>query len=144
MINEPNLEKAKNSIRKSEKPIAVQAQDSTFNRKILEYGRFDTLILPTKTKSQRTLRKIELGIDYVGTKAASKNKVTLALDLDQIKALNKKQKAEELEKLIQTLKILRKTKTKFTIINPNSKQTALSLLLSAGASSQQAKQAINS
>jgi len=144
IINESNIEKAKNQIRKSEHPIAVQAQDYTFNRKLLEYGRFDTLILPSKTKNQRTLRKIEIGIDYIATKAATKNKVTLSLNLNQIKSLEKKQKAIELEKLIQTLKILRKSKTKFTILNQNSKQTALSFLLSAGASSQQAKQAINS
>ena len=142
-INITNIEKVKIQIRKSESPIAVQAQNNTFNRKMLEYGRFDTLILPTKTKNRRTPKRIELGIDYVSTKAATKNKVTIAFDLNQIKTLDKKQKAIELEKLIQTLKMLRKTKTKFQLINTKSQQTALAFLLSVGASSQQTKQAID-
>ena len=82
-INITNIEKVKIQIRKSESPIAVQAQNNTFNRKMLEYGRFDTLILPTKTKNRRTPKRIELGIDYVSTKAATKNKVTIAFDLNQ-------------------------------------------------------------
>jgi len=42
MISTNNIEQAKRLIKNSkEKPILVKAQDDHFNRKILEYGKFD-------------------------------------------------------------------------------------------------------
>ena len=48
MINTQNIEQAKNLIKETietkENPIIVKAQSPDFNRKILEYGKFNILL----------------------------------------------------------------------------------------------------
>ena len=43
MIDTKSVEVARKEITRASKPAIVKAQDDAFNRKILEYGRFDVL-----------------------------------------------------------------------------------------------------
>ena len=43
MINFSNLEQAKRAISKEEYPKIILAQNDEFNRKIIEYGKFDII-----------------------------------------------------------------------------------------------------
>src|SRR3989344_5888806 len=69
IISTDKIEEAKKMIRQAEKPIIVKAQDVEFNRKILEYGRFDVLFSPESLQGKRSLRSIDSGLDYVMVKA---------------------------------------------------------------------------
>lgn len=140
MINTTNINEARKQIPKTAHPIIIQAQDDAFNRKILEYGKFDILLFPDKTPRQDKLRTLDSGMNHIQSKIATKNKITIAYDLNKIRSLDKKQKAIELSRIKQNLKTFRKAKTKFKLVNVKDKKDAQDFLLSLGASSQQTKQ----
>ncbi|MDO8508640.1 MAG: hypothetical protein Q7S27_03060 [Nanoarchaeota archaeon] len=144
MISTTNIEHAKNLIKKStEKPIIVKAQNLEFNRKILEYGKFD-IILSIESTSQRedTPKSIDSGLNHVLGKIASKNNISLGIDLKEIQSLDKKQKAIRISKIIQNIKVAGKTKTKIKLLNFKDKRIAFSFLISLGASTNQASEAV--
>lgn len=145
MISTANLEQAKKQIKimkelEKEKPVIIEAQDDSFNRKILEYGHFDILLSPEKGKRKDSLRQRDSGLNHVLAKIASKNKVAIGFDLKEISGLEKKQKAIRLARIIQNIKVCRKSKTNLAL--SAGKTNASSFLISLGASTPQAKQAI--
>lgn len=142
MISTSNTEKAKELIKKAKKPVILQAQNDEFNRKMLEYGKFDTLLSPEKGKRGRTLRQIDSGFNHVLARIATKNKIALGIDAEELRKLPKEEKALRIERVIQNIKLCRKAKTKLKLLNFKDKRDALALLTSLGASSQQAKQAV--
>jgi len=143
MINTINLEQAKKLIKNStKKQIIVKAQDLEFNRKILEYGKFEILLSIESTAEPDTLRQINSGFNHVLAKIASKNNIMVGIDLNEISSLEKKQKAIRLSKIIQNIKICRKAKTGIKLFNFKDKFDAFSFLISLGASTQQGKEAI--
>lgn len=142
MIDSSDLNKVKTLIKKENSPIIVKAQSIEFNRKILEYGKFDILLSIELTSNKNSLRSIDSGFNEVLGKIASKNKIALGIDLQEIKSLDKKEKGNILSKIAQNIMLCRKTKTKIAILNYKNKMTALSFLLSLGASSKQAKEAL--
>jgi len=144
MIDITNVEQAKMLIKaEKEKPIIVQAQNNEFNRKILEYGKFQILISPEAIKGQRTLRTIESGLNHVLAEIATKNKIAIGIDLEELRNLGKEEKAKRLERIRQNLNICRKAKTKVILLNYKDKRDAFAFLLSLGASTKQAKEALD-
>lgn len=142
LINTNKIEEAKKMIKKADKPIIVKAQDVEFNRKVLEYGKFDILLGPESVKGRQSLRNIDSGLDYVMAEAAAKNKITIGIDFTPLHELNNREKAVILTKIRQNLEICRKAKTRIRAIHFKDKRDAFSLLLSLGASTQQAKEAV--
>ena len=146
MINTSNSEQAKNLIKKAieskENPIIVKAQSLEFNRKILEYGKFDILLGIESSSNADSLRNLDSGLNHILAKIAAKNNIAIGIDLEEINSLDKKQKAIRLSKIIQNIELCRKAKTKIRLLNYKDKRTAFSFLISLGASTQQAKEAI--
>jgi|SRR3989344_2005101 len=147
MINTENLEQAKNLIKKSietkEKLIIVKAQNPEFNRKILEYGKFDIILsIESTAKKEYTPKNLDSGFNHILAKIAAKNNILLGIDLKEIQSLEKKEKAILLSKIIQNIKLCRKAKTKIKLLNYKDKKTAFSFLISLGASTQQAQEAL--
>lgn len=142
IISEQNIEKAKNEIKKAARPVIIQAQDENFNRKLLEYGNFDILLSPEKNTEKDRLKQMNSGLNHVLAKIAAKNKVAIGIDLEDIRHMEKKDKAIRLAKLRQNIQICRKAKAKIKLLDFNSKQDAKSFLLSLGASTSQAAEAI--
>ena len=141
IINTSDIEQVKNQIKDSKKnPIIVNAQNDNFNRKILEYGKFDILFFSSNFLKQKKdgLRQIDSGFNHILGKIASKNKIAIGFDLNDINQLEKKDKAIILSKIIQNIKICRKTKTKIAFINYKDKINLSNLLMSLGASTEQA------
>ena len=138
MITEKNPEKAKRLIAKETKPIIVEGGDDTFNRKMIEYGRFDILLSPEKGQRKNSLRQQDSGLNHFLAKLAAKNRISIGINIEEIRKLPKKEKAERLAKIRQNIKICRKAKTKLTVLG---NKGSASLLLSLGASSQQVKEA---
>ena len=146
MIDAGNAEEAKKLIKKAvekgEKPIIVFAKDNEFNRKILEYGKFDILLSVEAGDRKDRLKQLDSGFNHVLGAIATKNKVALGIDIAGISKLDKKNKAIHLGRIMQNIRLCRKTKTKIKVLNFKDKKDVLSLLISLGASSQQAREAL--
>ena len=143
MISTSNIEQAKNQIKKSkEKPLIILAQNDEFNRKLLEYGKFDILLSPESGQRARTLRNIDSGLNHVLAHIAAKNKIAIGIDMEELNKLPKKEQALRLERIIQNIKICRKAKVKIALLNWKDRKDAFSFLISLGASTQQAREAI--
>lgn len=144
MINTDNIEKAKKMIREcKEKPIIVLAQNDNFNRKMLEYGRFDILLGVENGERRNSLRQLDSGFNHVLAAIAAKNGVSVGIDINEINNLKAKEKSERIARMAQNIKICRKSGVKIRLINYKVKNDAFNLLISLGASSLQAKEAIS-
>lgn len=108
-------------------------------RKVLEQGKCEILLSPEKGERKDSLKQIDSGFNHVLGKIATKNKIKIGINIEEISKLTKKEKAVRLSKIRQNLKICKKTKTKLAIRgNIESRH----LLTSLGASDNQAKEAI--
>lgn len=144
IINTQNLEEAKKQIKNAKSPIIVKAQNNEFNRKILEYGKFNILLsLETSKENKDTLKSLDSGLNHVLAKIASKNNISIGIDLNEIRNLDKKEKALRLARIKQNIEICKKVRTKIIFLNSKDKKDSLSLMLSLGASTQQAQNASN-
>lgn len=143
IINEKNIERAKQLIRKAERPITLAAQDDVFNRKMLEYGKFDFLLDVEMGSRKDSLRQIDSGLNHVLGAIAAKNKISLGIDIGKIKDFNKKDKAILLSRLIQNIKICRKVDVKIKAMRYKDEKDAVSLMQSLVASTKQAQEAIS-
>jgi len=143
MIDTNNIETARKQIKSEKKPIIVKAKDNAFNRKMLEYGRFDILLSPEAgNREQRDgLRQMDSGINRILAKIASKNNISIGIDFEELNNLDKKEKAVRLGRIRQNITVCRKAKTKIKVLNYKDKRDAFSLLLTLGASTAQAKEA---
>ncbi|MBI2631846.1 hypothetical protein HYW75_02485 [Candidatus Pacearchaeota archaeon] len=143
LIRTSDIKEAKKQINNAkDNYIIVKAQDQSFNRKILEYGKFTLFLDVEKIKEKDSLRYINSGLNHVLARITLKNKISLGIDLSSIERKNKKDKAILLTKIRQNIKISRKTNLRIKTMNYKNKKDALSLLLSLGASTQQANEAL--
>lgn len=136
MIITTKINEAQKLVRVTKRPSFVLAQDSEFNRKILEYGKFDALVFPGKIN-----RKLESNVNHVDGKFAAKNRIKIAYDLDKVRSLDKKERGIFLSKVKKDLQVLRKSKTEILLLNLKDKRDAQDFLISIGASTVQAKHA---
>lgn len=143
MISEKNVEIAKKLIKNEKKPIIVKAQNDEFNRKMLEYGHFDVLLSIESGERKRGVRQIDSGFNHVLASLAKKNKITIGIDIKEISGLNKEMKGIRLSRIIQNIKLCKKSGTKLVAMNYKDKRDIFSLLVSLGASTKQAKEAIS-
>lgn len=143
MINTSNFEEAKKLIKTENKPIIVLAQNDEFNRKILEYGKFDILLSIECGKRHDKIRQSDSGLNEILARIAHNNKVSIGINLEEIRNLTSKEKAQALGRIKQNIKLCRKTKTQIKLLNYTNKRSAMALLLSLGSSTQQAKEAIS-
>ena len=117
----------------------IRAKDDAFNRKILEHKRNIILLSPeTGTERSDKLKQLDSGLNHVLARIATKNNNSIGIDLREIRSRNKKEKAKQLARIRQNIKICRKEKTKIICLNQEDKRNALSLLTTLGASTQQA------
>lgn len=143
MIDTSNTETAKKLIKTEKKPVIVKAKDDIFNRKMLEYGKFDILLSPEAGERKDKLRQLDSGLNHVLAEIAAKNKISIGIDIEEISKLAKKQKAQRLAKIRQNIQLCRKAKTSLKIINYKDRKSLYALLTSLGASTQQVKEAIS-
>lgn len=141
MINTQNIEEVKHLLKKTEPLKVVLAQNDDFNRKIMEHGKFDILLSIEKGNRKNGIRQTDSGLNHVLAKIASKNNIAIGIDLEEIKRLEPKQKAERLSKIKQNIKICRKAKTRLAV-KTQSLEESRSFLISIGTSTQQIKETI--
>jgi RNase P/RNase MRP subunit p30 len=146
IINTNNLNQARKQIqelkKQNKKPMIVQSQDDAFNRKILENKDIDILLAPESHNRKDYMKQRDSGLNEVLCKLATKNNITIAIDLNNLKKQEKKQKAIILARIKQNIQLCKRTKTKIILLPNPSKQEAISFMQTLGSSTNQAKQAI--
>lgn len=143
MINEKSIEKTKQLLKTEPTPKIVLAQDDNYNKIMLEYGKFDVLLSPDRLQEPNSLRQINSGLNSYLTTLASKKKIAIGIDLNEIRPLQKEIKARRLEKVIQNIKFCRKKKVNLALFGVSDVFNIQPLLKSLGASSQQASKALS-
>ncbi len=142
IINTSNISEARKQIEKlnkTGKKVIVKAGDDDFNRKILENPKVDVLLSVELTGKDK-LKQRGGGLNEILCRLASKNKISIGIDLNEILKKDKKEKAIILSRLIQNIKLCKKTKTKICFFGNYDKRNISSLLLSLGASTKQIKE----
>ncbi|MBU1136480.1 MAG: hypothetical protein ABIG37_00575 [Nanoarchaeota archaeon] len=110
----------------------IQGKDISFNRLVLENKKPNVLVLSHENKKDR-LKQRDSGLNQVLCKIAKANNTTFAIDFNEIKQeKDKKTKAEILSRIIQNIKLIKKYKNKFKLINCKDKHNAKSFLINLG------------
>ena len=137
MISTKSIEEAKKMIKSSKRPTIVLAQDPAFNRKVLEYGKFDVLMSPERLEGSSSLKQSNSGLNEIVARISKKNRISIGIDFDEVKSLGIKEKLNRLIKIRQNIEICRSVGAKiFT-----AKKSYKDVLLSLGASTKQADEA---
>lgn len=144
MINEANIEKTKKLVIESkDKPLVVVSQDDAYNRKILEWGKFDILLFSDKNLRKNKLKQIDSGINDFIALTAKKKGITIGFDVNDLREYSGKSKAEKIMKIRQNMKICWKIGCKINVRGYKDEKDAFSLLLSLGISNKLAKEALS-
>jgi RNase P/RNase MRP subunit p30 len=116
------LEQKKDIGNSDNKIIIIKAKDEEFNRKILEISDVNVLLSPENHQRKDKLKQKDSGLNEYLCKLAKKNNIKIAIDLENLKNADKKQKAILLSRIIQNIKLCKRTKTEivfFPIKNYN-------------------------
>lgn len=145
IISTNNLLQARKQVQELKKEnqlVIVRAQDEEFNRKILENPDIGVFLSPELHGRKDRLKQRDSGLNEVLCKLASKNNIKIGINLQEIISLPSIKKAIILSRIMQNIKLCKRTKTPM-IIYPKkyTKQDILSLFLTLKASTQQAKEA---
>ncbi|MEI6849736.1 MAG: hypothetical protein WCK29_01730 [archaeon] len=144
IINELNVERTKKMIANAiEKPVIVLAQDDGYNRKLLEYGKFDILLFSEKSIRKNKLKSVDSGLNDFITGLAKKKHIALGFDLNDLRDRNLKDRAQLMIKIRQNIKICSKIGCKIRLFGSRDEKDSFSLLLSLGMPNKMAKEAIS-
>lgn len=146
MISTPNINEARKQIQKlvkENKPIIILAQTPEFNRKVLENKDVDMLVDPHLHNRGDHSKQRDSGLNEILCKIATKNNIKIRITFEQIKKLKEKELAKILARISQNIKLCKRTKTEIKLLGKYDKKSAFSFLLSLGASTSQAKRAVN-
>jgi len=146
IIQEKNIEKARkliNKLAKEGKKGIVKGFNSDYNRKILEMKNVSVL-LPLPENPKDRVKERDSGLNHILCKIAAKNNIKIGIDLSELIALDKKEKAKKLSRISQNIKLCKKAGAKIIVINKAGKQDRdiFSLLLTLGADTKIAKTAL--
>ncbi len=144
IIEEKTMENARKAIDKAfnkKQKIIVRARDADFNRKILENKKVNLLLSP-ELEGKDSLKERGSGLNEVLCKIAMKNKVKIAFDIEELQKKTGKDRAILLSRLIQNIMLCKKAGTKIEFLGEYDKKNLFSLLLTLGASTSQAKEAV--
>jgi RNase P/RNase MRP subunit p30 len=146
IISERNLEKARKKIdkeHKTNKEIYVLSREIEFNRKILENKKVSGLIMRHPDLKQK-IKERNSGLNHVLCAIAKKNNTKIIFDLNELNSKDKLEKAKIIEKIIQNIKLCRKSKVNFywTNFNANEKENLFALSLCLGCDTKTAKEAV--
>ena len=143
MIITSNLNEARKQIqklKKDNKEVVVQAQSQEFNRKIIEIKDVNILLDPHLHNRKDNLKQRDSGLNEILCKIATKNNIKIGISINKLKNQIQKNKAIILARIIQNIKLCKRTKTQIILIPTLKKQEALSFMQTLKASTNQAKQ----
>jgi RNase P/RNase MRP subunit p30 len=115
IIQENTFEKTRKAIRKAKPPIVFTSNNDELNRKILEKEKIDILLINLKARKDWQKQR-NSGLDSPMAKAAKKNNVIIAINLDELINVSGKDKAKILARIQQNIKLCNKNKLKMTFL----------------------------
>ncbi|MDP2925900.1 MAG: hypothetical protein Q8N99_06015 [Nanoarchaeota archaeon] len=148
IINTKNIDDARKQVQKIKKQnpsekIIVKAQDEEFNKKVLEMKNINMLLSPEFHDRKDKLKQKDSGLNEYLCRLAKNNNTTIAIDIENIQKLDKKEKAIVISRIIQNIDLCKKEKTKMTLypIDKYPKQDIMGFFIALKSSTYQAKQA---
>ncbi len=96
------------SIKNSNKIIAVYGGDDSFNRRVVETMKISYLVSPEAGDKRDSLKQRDSGINHVVAKEAVKKKIAVVISMNEVSKLTGKDKARRVSRIIQNIKICRK------------------------------------
>ena len=117
IIQTKNTNEIRNQIQKSKKAnpdeiIIIKAQDEEFNRKMLEIKGVNILLGPEIHQRKDKMKQRDSGLNEFLCKLAAKNNIKIAINIEELQKIkDKKQKAKALARIIQNIKLCKRTKT---------------------------------
>ena len=132
IINSTNLNEIRKQVQKIKKQspkelVIVKAQDIDFNSKILEQKDIDILLSPESHNRKDKFKERDSGLNEYLCRLAKKNNIKIAIDLDAMSILEKKDKARVLARIMQNIELCKRTKTDI-ILFPKEKYQKLDVL----------------
>ncbi|MBP7708203.1 hypothetical protein KA107_00840 [Candidatus Pacearchaeota archaeon] len=109
-MDEKEARRTIESLKKSNKKMAVLARDDEFNRRALETLKIDYLVSPENNPGKDNLKQRSSGFSHVLAEIAKKKNIQIVVDLNWLNSLQGKQKAIAISRIIQNIKICRKAK----------------------------------
>jgi len=147
------IEFLKQKLKGSEKKIkiAVVGREDEFNRRALETLKIDYLVSPENTFQRDSLKQRASGFNHVLAEIAKQKNIAVIVDLTRLNSItDKKQKALRVAKIIQNIKICRKSNCPIKLATFAKNESELldekqiaAIGFSLGMSSQQAVEAFN-
>ena len=150
IINTNNLNEARKQIQILQKnntteKIALLSQDDEFNRKALEIKGLNIFIINESLEIKDYMKQRNSSLNEVLAKLAKTKNVSIAIPIQEIIKKEAKEKARAIARLIQNIMLCKKARTKMIFLNENKQidvKNLQSLLLTLGASTKQAEEAI--
>ncbi len=134
------------SLRGKNKVIALLARDDEFNRRALETLKINYLISLENNPGKDNLKQRSSGFNHVLAEIAKKNKIDLVVGISTLFSLPVKKRALFISRIIQNVKICRRSKLNLKIVSLAKNEEELldenqlrSIAYSFGMSSEQAK-----
>ena len=141
-----NLNELRKQIQKLKKQnkeelIIVRAGDEEFNRKVLEIKDVNILLGSELHLRKDKLKQRDSGLNEFLCKLAAKNNIKIGINMDEIQKLDKKQKAKALARIIQNIRLCKRTKTQIILWPENKykKQDIIAFVTTLKGSTEQAK-----
>jgi len=94
--------------KKASYKIGFIGGDDALNRKAIESLKIDYLISPERGDKKDTLKQRDSGINHFVAKLAKEKKISIIININEIRTLEEKERALRLERIIQNIKICRK------------------------------------
>jgi len=149
ILNTNNLTELRKQVQKIKKEeptevLAVLSQDDDFNRKALEIKGINILVINEELNKRDYSKQRDSSLNEVLAKIAHDKDITIAIDIEKIIKKPDTEKAKSLARLRQNIMLCKKAGAKLMFLSENNKldkRNLQSLLLSLGASTNQAKQA---
>jgi RNase P/RNase MRP subunit p30 len=150
MIQTTNFQEIRNQIQKarkvnSEEQIIVKAGDEEFNRKVIEIKGVNILLSPELHDRKDKIKQRDSGLNEFLCKLAAKNNIKIGINIQEIKFLPAIPKAKIIARIIQNIKLCKRTKTQI-ILYPEDKykkQDIMSFITTLKGSTEQAGKSIS-
>jgi len=123
IIDTDNLNDARKKIEikaKEGSKVIVKGRDDSFNRKILENKKVNILLSPEHGYKKDKLKQRDSGLNHILCRIAQQNSISIGIDFQEIlnkRDEGKKQLAEHLARIMQNIKLCRKSKARMILMN---------------------------
>ena len=145
MINTLNLNSARKQIqelKKQNKAVVVRAKNEEFNRKMFENKDIDMVVGLEFHNRKDKMKQRDSGLNEVLCKLGSKNNIKIGIDINEIRKLKGKEKARVFARIMQNIKLCRRTKTKIVLLGVEDRLDVMGFMQCLGGSTGQGKEAV--